>query len=83
MTQKLSHSTHRTKNLSSTIKNVEIYFIFVLALYKELQKENIFFCLFVLKFPGPGSNLYHSSNPRYNSDNARSLTHWATRELQE
>ena len=46
MTQKLSHSTHRTKNLSSTIKNVEIYFIFVLALYKELQKENIFFvCL--------------------------------------
>ena len=29
------------------------------------------------KFPGQGSN------PRHSSDNARSLTHWATRELQK
>ena len=33
------------------------------------------------KFPGQGSNLHHSSDPNHNSDNARSLTHLATREL--
>ena len=29
----------------------------------------------------PGSNLCHSSKLNHSSDNARSLTHWATREL--
>ena len=33
------------------------------------------------KFPGQGSNLCHSSDPRHSSGNARSLTHWATREF--
>ena len=32
------------------------------------------------KFLGQGSNLCHSSNPTHSSDNARSLTCWATRE---
>ena len=33
------------------------------------------------KFPGQGSNLSHSSDPNHSSDNARSLTHYPTREL--
>lgn len=33
------------------------------------------------KFPGKGSNLCYSSNQRYISDNARSLSHSAMREL--
>ena len=33
------------------------------------------------RFPGQGSNLSYSSNLSHNSDNARSLTHWATTEL--
>ena len=33
------------------------------------------------KFLGQGSNLNHSSNLSWCSDNARSLTQWATREL--
>ena len=33
------------------------------------------------KIPGQGSNLCHSSNLNCCSDNATSLTHWATREL--
>ena len=40
-----------------------------------------FFWLCPQKFPGQGSNLCHSSDPSQCSDNARSLTHWATREL--
>ena len=32
-------------------------------------------------FKGQGWNPSHSSNPSYSSDKARSLTHWATREL--
>ena len=45
-------------------------------------------CLFVFghahgmwKFPGQGSNTQHSSDTSHCSDNARSLTHCATREL--
>ena len=50
------------------------------------------FCIFVFcccffgrtlgmrKFPGWGSNLCCSSDLSHNSDNTRSLTHWATRE---
>ena len=34
------------------------------------------------KFLDEGSNLCHSSNQSQSSGNARSLTHWATRELQ-
>ena len=34
------------------------------------------------KFPGQGSNLSHSCNHSHSSDNDRSLTHWATSELQ-
>ena len=34
------------------------------------------------KFLGQGSNSCHSSNPSHRSDNARSLIHWDTRELQ-
>ena len=34
-------------------------------------------------FPGQGSNLSHSSDPSHCSDSARSLTHCATRELQD
>ena len=33
------------------------------------------------KFPGQGLNLHHSNEPSHNSDNARSLIHWAIREL--
>ena len=33
------------------------------------------------KFPGQGSNLCYSSDPSHSSDNARSLTHYTTREL--
>ena len=33
------------------------------------------------KFPDQGSNPCHSSNQSHYSDNTRSLTHWATREL--
>ena len=33
------------------------------------------------KFPGQGSNLHHRSDPSHSSDNTRSLTHQATREL--
>ena len=33
------------------------------------------------KFLGQGSNLHHSSDPSCSRNNARSLTHWATREL--
>ena len=47
------------------------------------DRISFFFSFFVFgythgkqKFPGQGSNPWHSSN------NARSLTHWATRELQ-
>ena len=35
----------------------------------------------IWKIPGQGSKLHHSSNPSCCSDNAGSLTHWATREL--
>ena len=35
------------------------------------------------KFPGQGLNLHCSSNQSHSSDNARSLTHLATRELPE
>ena len=35
------------------------------------------------KFQGQGLNLSHSSDPSHCSDNAESLTHWATRELPE
>ena len=37
----------------------------------------------IQKFPSQGSNPHHCSNPSYCSDNAGSLTHWATRELQD
>ena len=33
------------------------------------------------KCPGQELNQYHSSDPSHSSDNATSLTHWATREL--
>ena len=33
------------------------------------------------KFPGQGLNPSHRSNQSHNSDNAESLTHWATGEL--
>ena len=33
------------------------------------------------KISGQGSNQPHSNNPSHSSDNAGSLTHWATREL--
>ena len=33
------------------------------------------------KFPGQGMNLSHSSDLSHHNDNARSLTHCATREL--
>ena len=32
--------------------------------------------------PRPGIELHHSSNPSHSSDDVRSLTHWATRDLQ-
>ena len=32
---------------------------------------------------GQGSNLWHSCNQSHRSDNTKSLTHWATRELQK
>ena len=35
------------------------------------------------KFPGQGSNPHHSSTQSHGSDNARSLNHWATKELLE
>ena len=42
-----------------------------------------FFCLFGMwKFLGQGSNLHHGSNPSCYSDNTRSLTCCATKELQ-
>ena len=34
----------------------------------------------ILKVPGKGSNLHHSSDPSHCSDNAGSLTHSTTRE---
>ena len=39
-----------------------------------------FFFLALWKFLGQGSNLYHNSNPGCCRDNARSLTHCATKE---
>ena len=43
----------------------------------------VFCCTFRMwKFPGQGSNSSHSSDPSHCSDNARSLTRCATRELQ-
>ena len=35
----------------------------------------------MLKLPGQTQNLCHSSDPSHGSDNAGSLSHWATREL--
>ena len=35
------------------------------------------------KFPGQQWNLRHSCNQSHSSDKARSLTHWARRELPE
>ena len=35
------------------------------------------------KIPGQGSIPHHSSDPSHCSDNARSLTHWTTRELHQ
>ena len=48
-----------------------------------LGKYFLFLLLFgrtcgMWKFPGQGSNLYHSSNQSRSSDNAGSLTSWAT-----
>ena len=43
-----------------------------------------FFFVFVSsmkKFLGQESNMRHSSDPSHSSDNTKSLTHWATREL--
>ena len=53
---------------------------------KKIQLFNILFFSFglaqwMLKFPGQGSDSSHSSDPSHCSDNARSLIHWATREL--
>ena len=38
--------------------------------------------LYVAKFPGQGSNPCHTNDLHHCSDNTRSLTHHATRELQ-
>lgn len=35
----------------------------------------------IQKFPGPGSNPRHCSDPNRSSDNTGSLTHWATKDL--
>ena len=44
--------------------------------------KNFFSCSCGMwKFLGQGSNPCHSSNQSYNSDNAGSLSHWATGEL--
>ena len=50
------------------------------------QESFFFFFLWyhahgIWKFQAQGSNLCHSSNQSHSSDNTRSLSHWATREL--
>ena len=53
------------------------------SLEKPLFVFSFFFFGFIhgmQKFPGQGSNMHHSSHLSSCSDNAGSLTHWATRE---
>ena len=70
-------------------KNKHDYLIF--KIFTSLTYKLVFLLLFwgffghahgIQKFLGQGSNPHHSSNQSYSSDNIRSLTHWATRELQ-
>ena len=56
----------------------------------KMQKSIFFFFFFFLatsaacvKFPGQGLNSHHSCHQSHSSDHTGSLTHWATRELQE
>ena len=57
--------------------------------HAEQGGSDFFFCLFFWrtcgrqKFLSQGWNLHHSSHPSHCSDNARSLTHWATGELRK
>ena len=69
----------RVHALSSKEKTILVNPFFLVCL--------VLFCLFVFdhplikwKFPGQGSNLYHSSDPSHCNDNAEYLTH-CTREL--
>ena len=65
---------------------IYIFYIYLYILYIYLYIY--FFFLFLLaqglwKFQDQGSNPHHSYNQSHSSDNARSLTHWVTRELPE
>ena len=53
------------------------------AFIKWYSINNFFGCVHRMQqFQGQELNTCHSSNLNQSSDNARSLTHWATREFQ-
>ena len=65
------------------------FFLFWYLLWPMVVHQHFFF-FFLLghiwgkwKFPGQSSNLGLNSNPNCSSENARSLTHWATEKLQK
>lgn len=58
-------------------------YVIILVMLSIYLNFFFFFCHThsMWKFPGQGSNPCHSSDLNHISDNAESLTHWATREL--
>ena len=60
--------------------NIYSVFIILVTFLKSLQITGPFF-FWPRKFPGQGWSPCHSSDLSHHSDNAESLTWWATREL--
>ena len=71
----------------SWLNNIPLYewprFVYPFFTWWTFEGLFILFCHICgkWKFPSQGSKFHHSIDPSYSSDNARSLTHWATREL--
>lgn len=70
---RLISSTYDSQKLSLESKPV-IQKVYILLFFGYAQD--------IWKFPGQGPNLHNSREPSQSSDNAISLTHYATRELQ-
>ena len=61
-----------------------VFHCFNLQFPNNIECQTFFFfwlCTRMKKFPCQELSLCHSSNPSYSCDNARPLTHWASREL--
>ena len=62
------------------------YETFIAVCFSSIYTVFVLFCFghtcSIKKFPGQGSNLPHSRDPSYSSDNVGSLTHGATMERQ-